>query len=83
MTVNGTNMEISDLEGRRLEFLVLGIEPLFPDATLGPITLRIVGKHQFIHTSNIIIYCYHIGYCTIPKNVLTFQHMCLHRGCAL
>ena len=52
MTVNGTNMEISDLEGRRLEFLVLGIEPLFPDATLGPITLRIVGKHQFIRTSN-------------------------------
>ena len=73
MTVNGTNMEISDqLEGRRLQFLVLGAEPLSPDATLGPITLRIVGKHQSIRTSN-IIYCYHIGYCMILKQNLAIS----------
>ena len=65
VTVNGTNMDISILEGRRLEFLVLGAEPLVPDATLRPITLRIVGKYQFICISHIYLLSH--WYCTIPR----------------
>ena len=84
VTVNGTNMEISELEGRRLEFLVLGVQPLFPDAILGPITLRIVGKHQIIRTSN--MYCYHIIwvlYDTEKKKFSHFSTCIFHSGCVL
>jgi uncharacterized membrane protein YhdT len=62
VTVNGTNKEISDLEGSRLQFVVFGARPLRPEAELGEITLRIVGKYQ-LHQIHDIVYLlgYHIG----------------------
>jgi hypothetical protein len=62
VTVNGTNKEISDLEGSRLQFVVIGARPLFPEAQLGEITLRIVGKNQLHQTYDVVcLLGYHIG----------------------
>ena len=47
VTVNGTNEQISKLEGRTLNFLVMGgDETILPVRRSGPITLRIVGKYH-------------------------------------